>query len=168
MKVVDWIQRSNSEAWDKTRDSRDPRKLLYDPKTHLPAHSYQKQEPIYATAYPHSGNLEPELGGGHLVRERSSGSMPGQQRHPRQERGIGIGNPRHGMESRQRIATVSGYRFPGASREKLHPMIGRHGAAPAPQGRGGREVQRPAVQSNVTPPNYPTAKFGKDYYVLDV
>ena len=52
-------------------------------------------------------------------------------------------------------------------REVKGPVAPGGGVAPA--GRGDWGVQGPSVQQqNIDPSHYPTAKFGKDYYVLDV
>ena len=72
---------------------------------------------------------------------------------------------RYGMENRARVATVSGshpassqFRYPQAA----HHMSGPAHHMPGMQGRGERRA--PNQQKTIDP----MAKFGKDYYVLDV
>ena len=248
--VVEWIQRSNQQAWDRENQAKadkDTRKLRFDTSTHLPSRPYQKQEPIYASADEPaadinpggrdtswaSSRVQPELPdrnranqGGHFgsrmdpphqdrtgvepdsrerrrpeleSRERtrtepsrahwegesrdrsrmeqgsrrernwSSSSNPqGQGRVPVGDWGAGRQDHRYGMDGRARVATVSGS-YPASSSQFRYPAPAQHvGGAPSrggvrpPQGIAG------VTQQSIDPANYPKAKFGKDYYVLDV
>lgn len=162
--MMDWIQKSSNEAFDRgnrAKAGQDQSRLLLDPVSHLPAQHYQKQEPIYATAddVEDPANVVLGVDGG-----RSSGSMPNQSWVP--EWRSGTADQRYRMEPRQRGATVSGSRTePVSQRQYPPPSRQNHTGA---QGRGaGGEVQGSAGQPNLST-SYPTARFGKDYYILDV
>lgn len=179
VKVIDWIQRSSGEAWDREnqkKDEKDPRRLHLDPSTHFPSQPYQKQIPIYATADdPNSGNLE--LDPGSNGRNRSSGSLPNQSHLP--DWRVGVNTQRYGMESRQRAVTVTGSKLvPNVGVfQRHHPPpahyihghgAGMQGRVPGKRGVEGSGVQGSGGHQNVDPATYPTAKFEKDYYILDV
>lgn len=165
IKVMDWIQKSSNEAWDRenrTKSGRDPARLKLDPGSNLPTQRYQKQEPIYASAddVDESTNVVPSADSG---RNRSSGSLPNQSWVP--EWRPGSADQRYRMEPRPRVATVSGTRMEPVPQRQYPPTSRQNNMGV--QGRAGGEVQGPAGQPNL-PANYPTARFGKDYYVLDV
>ena len=148
-KVLDWIQRSNNEAWDRenVKKERDNfQRLELDPMTHLPSRPYNKQEPVYATADDVT-NFAPESN--YRIRNSSSGSMPSQRDQKM--------DPRSRMESHPRMET-----FPNNTQRQYHPATRPHSGS---RGRERGQHQRSDPQQ---PPVYPTARFGKNYYVLDV
>lgn len=175
-KVMEWIQKSSNEAWDREnrrKEGKDPTRLKLDPVSHLPAQAYMKQEPIYADL----DSASPVPPTEDSVLSRASGSLPNQSWVPEMRSGTADlryrMEPRHRMEPRPRGATVTGSKmqpFP-ASSQRQYPQPSRQN--PGVQGRGGREVQGSTGQPNLAAhPNlaasYPTAKFEKDYYILDV
>lgn len=162
-KVMDWIQRSSNEAWDRenrVKSGKDPRQLQLDPDSHLPAQQYQKQEPIYATADEHHlANVVPNTGSG---RNRSSGSVPNQSWVP--EWRSGATEQRYRTEPRHRVATVGGG-------SRIEPVSQRQYPTTSSQqnhlGTQGKDGQTSSGQPNLST-SYPTAHFEKDYYILDV
>ena len=133
--MMDWIQKTSMESWDREnrkKDSNDRSKMKLDPVSHLPAQSYQKQEPIYATAD------DPD----------SSISAPESDNSMKKQTPDAMANERLRMELRQRGATVSGSRmehFPAPS-HRQYPVPSWQNSGP--QGRGGREFQGSTSQGD--------------------
>ena len=141
-KVMDWIQKTSIQSWERentVKSAKDPRKLQLDAGSHLPAHPYMKQEPIYAT----SDDIDtvPEPDG---ARKQTSDSLPSENRVP--EWREGAMDQRYRAEPRQRGATVSGSKNEVLSDQAVPYRRGYTGQGA--QGRGGREVQGSAVQGS--------------------
>lgn len=176
-KVMDWIQRSNTEAWEREntkKEDGDPAKLKLDPGSNVPSQPYQKQLPIYATLndpdpttvsepVPVPGPepapvpvLEPaSTVSGRIVRNRTSDSVPSQSQSSREWRAGG--ERQFGMESRQRAVTVSGGKVepmvPPGLPQRRYPMPPRHntgGMVPPslPQGGWGAVRGNPRLQQH--------------------
>ena len=169
-KVLDWIQRSSNEAWEKEnskKENDDQSRLKLDPMTHLPSKQYSRQVPIYATA----DNPDFAAESGNHPRSRTIGSASTQRYNLESNRGMGelntgMGNQRYRTDPWQRVASDSRAHH---MEQRQYPPRTTHslGAGQARVGSAGRQ-RPPPPQQNAGPVSYPSAKFGKDYYVLDV
>ena len=176
MRILDWMQRT---------EKYDPRYPMFrDPGTHVPSQPYQKQPHVYATAN------DLDIAKEQQVRDQSS-SHASQQTGHRHDYG-GSGRRHTGMMQQQGyVARQQPQQQQQPSRERLHtfPYVNPQAHRQPQRAQGDRGYNYYPPTTRTGPPrgeastqtatasgssgvksqgSYPTAKFGKDFYVIDV